>query len=519
MKRPLSLNVYLLEKGVVPFKEIDLAGFRPLFRVPVGRNNYSDLYYKMSGAEPDWLKSLKFAAGYLGDAGQSSSPQALLFFRKKQRWFVITFGHAWQKVANAKVVPDFGTRCVLNIAEQNSLVSIRRDRIADSSIQAIEQIPDTDDISRFGLDVEQDMLRGVKAKVDGSYKFGNTVVGGDSFKGTIDLADDDIASFCRRILRQHGMDAVSKNFSWFGKIKPVLDGGVIAGLEKRLVRALSLRVKSITLSIPDFLAWDEYDIFSYAKAGRKHMPVSEPLDPIDWRNAHVHGSVTKAVLDAAFVYAYKTGNNHLITKWPLRRCINATIKFGSGKYITQNGKWYKVDSNFVEEVARAVADIDVDNIAFPRLKSGESERGYNERMGRDFASRYFYLDRKLLHVTGRSSIEVCDLLRFDGAMVCVKSWGGKSQHLSHLFQQAVVAGQLVASHPPFVAAVGDIVDRPGFNAVWFRESAKRSDATIVLATMRGVAKEKLPFFAQVGLVMCVRNLKQMRYSVKYAAIK
>lgn len=518
MKGLLSINLYLLQKGVDPLQEINLRDFRRAFSVPVSRADRSILYYKVSGDEPEWLKSLKQLAGNVDDIGRSASPQALLFVRWKQRWFVLTFGHAWQRVANARIEPDFGTRCVLNIARPDSLVSIRRDRVADSSIQAIEQIPDTDDIHRFGMDVEQDMLRGVKAKIDESFGFGAFVVGGDSFKGTIDFSNDSILKFCRRLLRFYGMSAVSKNFSWFNKIKPVSDAIVISKLEDRLARALSLGVRSITLTIPEFLAWDQYDTFSFAKQKRGHAPVSEPLDPVHWRRAHVADRVTSALVNSSFIYAYKLGRSDLVTKWPFRKCINSTIRLGAVTYVTQSGKWYRVHGDFIEEVGAAVAAIPKDNIYFPKVRAGETEGNYNTRMGSDFASRFFYLDKKLVHVTGRSNIEACDLLRFDGGLVCVKPWGGKSQHLSHLFQQAIVAGQLIASHPPYIIGVSNVINRPGFNAIWGRESAKPSGAVIVLAIIRGVPKEKLPFFAQVALINCARTLTQMRYEVRYTTI-
>lgn len=517
MANLIALNVYLLKKGRYPFKEIDLDGFKPAFEVRVGPEQTSMVYFKMSGGEPDWLKSLKSISSFAGNVGESKSPQAMIFVRSRQRWFVLTFGQAWQKVSNTEIVPDFGTRCVLNIAHADSLVSIRRDRIATSSIQAIEQIPDADDIQRFGLDVEQDMLRGVKARVDESYGFGSAVVGGDSFKGVVDLDSDSMLSFCRRALRHYGKSKIATNFEWYDKISPAPDHKVPA-LERRLARALSLGVRAITFSIPAFLAWDEYDTFCFKVGKRGHQPVSEPLDPLHWRKAHVTGRVTESVLSNSYVYAYKLGNSYLVKKWPLRKCVNATVRLGSETYVTQSGAWYRVASDFVQQIEQLVDSIPTDNHRYPALRAAEDEGSYNKRIAMSFASRYFCLDRNNVHVTGRSYIEACDLLRYDGSFICVKPWGGKSQQLSHLFQQAVVSGQLISSHPPYVAGVENAIGSANYGQIWRREAGKVSGATFVLALIRGVPKERLPFFAKVGLASCVRSMRQMRFVVKYAKI-
>lgn len=516
----LAINVYLLRKGALPSDALDLTDFQPVAQVPVGFGATGTLHIRTSGAQPEWLQALSQLSGGIPGGYSTSSVQGLLPLRYKQRWFVATFGHAWQRVASHLVEPDFGVRCVLNLAEPNALRSIRRDRVADASIQAIEQRAENDGIAGFGMDIERDLLRGVKAQVDESFGFGAHVAGADAFKGTIDLSSDTLLGFCRRALGFYGRRGVARKFSWFDKIRAVKDPYLLEKLEGRLVKAISLGVRSITLTIPDLLAWDQYDTFSFERARRRALPVSEPLTIKQWRSAHVAGRVSAEHVQDARVYAYKSGHYHLVEKWALRICINATIKCAGSTFVTQRGSWYQVEPDFVKQTDAAVGSIPVDNVRFPRLASAsETEGAYNERVAQSFGSRYCYLDRQLVQVVGRSSIEVCDLLRFDGAMVCVKPWGGKSASLSHLFQQAVVSGQLISSHPPFHKGVDAVISKPAYKAIWAAECGKSSGGVYILGTIRGVAKEQLPFFAKVALVNCVRSLTQMRFEVRYAVIR
>jgi uncharacterized protein (TIGR04141 family) len=516
----LTLNVYLLRKKIFPSQALDLTDFHAVAQIPIGYGASGTLLVRSSHAQPEWLKILSSLVGGINNVYSSAAVQGLLSLRHKQRWFVITFGHAWQRIDLRFVEPDFGVRCVLNLAEPNSLRSIRRDRVADASIQAIEQRAENDEISGFGMDIERDMLRGVKAQVDEAYGFGAHVVGADAFKGTVDLSGDTILRFCRRALGFYGRSSVSKKFAWFDKIKAVKDLSVISKLENRLARAVSLGVRSITLTIPDLLAWDQYDTFSFARTKRGQLPVAEDLTIKQWRGAHTSGRLSIKDLDDGYVFAYKSGQLHLVEKWPLRRCINATVKCEGGTFVTQRGDWYRVEPDFVKQTDIAVSSISLDKIRFPKLESlTETEGNYNIRVSKSFASRYFYLDRRLVKVVGKSSIEVCDLLRFDGAMVCIKPWGGKSESLSHLFQQAVVSAQLISSHPPFLEGVDKVITSPGYKRIWVAEGKKTSGGVYVLGVIRGVPKEQLPFFAKVALVNCALALTQMRFDVRYAVIK
>lgn len=514
----LALNVYLLKKSSRLHEALDLNGFTPIGQVNVGAGKTSALYVRTSGSQPEWMRAMYALSQGFNNTYGSSSVQGLLPLRHKQRWFVITFGHSWQRVSLKHIEPGFGTRCVLNLAEADSLRSIRRDRVADASIQAIEQISDGDEISGFGMDIERDLLRGVKAQVDERHRFGFSVVGGDSFKGTIDFEADSLIGFCRRALRSFGRNDLSRKFPWFDKIKAVTDPSVTEALDERLAKAVSLGVRSVSLTVPDLLSWDQYDTFSFRASRRGAFPVAEPLTIGQWRSAHCQGKVSIDAIARANVYAYKSGAAHLVEKWPLRACIGATIKFRGQVFVTQRGSWFRVEPSFVKQTNQFVADVAVDSKYFPRLASAsETEGDYNTRVSRSFGSRYLLLDRKLVRVVDRSSVEVCDLLRIDRALVCVKPWGGSSGSLSHLFNQAIVSAQLLRSSDEFCASVDALIPSGRFKDVW-QKCVDEPRATYVLAILRGVPATSLPFFAKVALVNCVRSLRQMRIDLRYAII-
>jgi uncharacterized protein (TIGR04141 family) len=59
---------------------------------------------------------------------------------------------------------------------------------------------------------------------------------------------------------------------------------------------------------------------------------------------------------------------------------------------------------------------------------------------------------------------------------------------------------------------------PAFVLSWDYVCEEPKDAEVVLATLRGCAKEALPFFAKLSLVSCVEDLRRMRFKASYLAV-
>jgi uncharacterized protein (TIGR04141 family) len=59
----------------------------------------------------------------------SQSPAGLLVVRRSGNAFVLSFGHAWQKLQPQWVEPDFGLRVALNAIPRNKLIEIRAEQV------------------------------------------------------------------------------------------------------------------------------------------------------------------------------------------------------------------------------------------------------------------------------------------------------------------------------------------------------------------------------------------------------
>jgi uncharacterized protein (TIGR04141 family) len=59
----------------------------------------------------------------------SQAPSALVLVKRKSAAFVLTFGHAWQKLRQTWLEPDFGRHIVLNLIKRNELVEVRSEQV------------------------------------------------------------------------------------------------------------------------------------------------------------------------------------------------------------------------------------------------------------------------------------------------------------------------------------------------------------------------------------------------------
>jgi uncharacterized protein (TIGR04141 family) len=59
----------------------------------------------------------------------SQSPAGILVVRRSGNTFVLSFGHAWQKLEEQWLEPDFGLRVALNSIPRNKLLEIRSQQV------------------------------------------------------------------------------------------------------------------------------------------------------------------------------------------------------------------------------------------------------------------------------------------------------------------------------------------------------------------------------------------------------
>jgi len=129
------------------------------------------------------------------------------------------------------------------------------------------------------------------------------------------------------------------------------------------------------------------------------------------------------------------------------------------------------------------------------------------------------IDRKLVYLKGRSSVEPCDLLSARRHIVHVKPRKSGSAPLSHLFAQAVVSAECLLGEPRFRDKFRALLQKhaPTF-APLLNDPIHASDFPIVLALITdqagtGYPARELPFFSKLSLRLAVQRLHNMGFTV------
>lgn len=188
-------------------------------------------------------------------------------------------------------------------------------------------------------------------------------------------------------------------------------------------------------------------------------------------------------------------------------------------YLLNNGRWYRIDSDFVDEVDNACAKIPRWTVPLPDYDV-KGEGAYNSFVAETQPSEFQLMDQNLImHGGGSSKIELCDLYHKSKALVHVKRYGGSST-LSHLFAQGRISGEIFKTDPAFRSKVGAELTG-AFHLSDPDRAPSEAEYSIVFAVISDSDGDELlfPFFSRLNLRHTYRNLTGYGYQVFLAKIR
>ena len=151
--------------------------------------------------------------------------------RRASNTFVLSFGHAWQKLENHWLQIDFGLRVALNSIARDKLIGIRAEQVFAKWHIASERAPRASFVEEFGVEFDRDLVGSLEGL--SSHKIlGKTVRGGTSLRLQVPF------SKLGAVLDKAGVLFQSTHYKkgWpeVGNVSPVVDLSLIAGLEAHL---------------------------------------------------------------------------------------------------------------------------------------------------------------------------------------------------------------------------------------------------------------------------------------------
>ena len=515
-----KLSVYLIKRGLTEAADIvrekcDKVDIKGL----------GTFYYVVSHPHtPAWLR--EFFGGYLDESPftNASSKGVLLTSGKvnrQSRIFAIPFGHGRSLLEPGSWESRFGLRVVANIAGQSGVRKIDKMNISAIPKDSSEQLSKFGVVSDFGFDIEQDLLRGMTAKVASRYSedFGNIATGKDSLTVSAEVDHSNVKSFLQTCYKHYRSLRYKETFEWIDQIKSISDPKLIERLDKKLIVEISDKnYEKVWMAVPEIIEWERLSGFSY----RSRMPLAS-----DIRLDGFLESLTRRARETIKPETFKNrkidcldvDGNPLKGPWKAYECLHCELLHNRKTYILSNSKWFEIDQSFARAVYRNYEELRGARpvrILPPCVDQHEDK--YNKKAA-EGAKDMHCTDRLLIpHGGGHSKIEFCDLYTRKKEIIHVKRYG-QSAVLGHLFWQGTVSGEVFLDSAEFRRKV----NRKLPAAYQLRNPAERpkaSDYTIIFAIISASNRElEIPFFSKVALKNAKRTLTTLGYKVRLQKIE
>jgi uncharacterized protein (TIGR04141 family) len=504
-----KLSVYLIKESYTDDTQIvPKCGEMNPYEITDEEGRLGTLYIKTNYESiPKWADFFReiFSPEDIGLLTKSA--RAVFIVTINNRKLCLTFGHAHFLIEPLAIVRNFGMKVALNIGDETSLRAVDKTCLDVVEIKSKEQSSKEVGIENFDFDFETDILKSITAKnEDGS----STLSGRDSVSIGAAVKLDTLREFLSDLLTKYESDAYKEKFSWVDNIAEERDKLVIARLIQLLTEKVMIEDPCVWLAIPEVIIWEEMSGFAYKN--RRNPVVRQDIHLEQWLSEVVNGEeIDLNFLKRKKIFLYDV-NYDLYKKWPVYHCLNAEIDLDGQKYILNDGSWYLMNTDFVNEVNGFYDAIEVSSVELPPYGT-KIEPEYNIYVATTYVNDFDLMDRKTIPIGGgRSSVEFCDLYTKDKQIIHVKKYGGSSV-LSHLFQQGVVSGELFISNNSFRSEVNNrLSDDYKLDNVDDRPNP--TDYEICYAIMSDVPGDlQIPFFSKVVMKNAVKRLQAFDYKV------
>jgi len=471
-------------------------------------------YFEDSGVStPAWVKEF-FGTSLTKDIKLlAASARGVLLVpiehNRQRLHFVVSFGLGRHLMHPGVIEDRFGLKVVLNSVDPESLRSIDKTTLGSVPKHTREQIGRDSIAADFGIDIEQDLVSSVTGK-SRFERLGKTISGKDALSVSAKVDIGNIKDFLVFCYQQYLSREYQKDFGWIDQIADVRDPKKIEELNGSLLAKLKKKeFDKIWMAVPEVVDWVDIKGFRYLR--RKEADLVDDLDIKDFLEALEDKALDVDALKRWRVYVVSSKTDQIMdTTWSSYQCIYAEIEHKGLIYILNNGKWYEIIRDFAEQIKKGFSQMEQSAVGLGNYAHTD-ENAYNKAAASTLSDSCC-MDRELIyHGGGHSSIEFCDIYeRAAKRMIHVKQYGGSS-HLSHLFSQGAVAGELFVADQAFRQKLNEKLPA-GYKLPDPKARPNAAEYEIVYGIISNSLKPlDIPFFSKVSLKNAKRRLEGYGY--------
>jgi uncharacterized protein (TIGR04141 family) len=451
----------------------------------------------------------------------AKSPGGLLVVEEQNRTFVISFGHAWQKLDDQWLERDFGLRVALNVIPKDEVVEIKSEQVFAKWHLASERAPRAASVEEFGIDFDRDLVAVVEGVPKGRPSLGSLVRGSTSLR--LKLPINELQSALATALGDFGSEAYKKDWPDIEKVHQITDPTIIELLEDQLGADMQDEKarRKIVLFTPSQRRGESLlaDSYVYGRltedAGTSpYLTINGVMGALARRRLTLSVGEAKKllihILDEESSEAYKC------TAFD---CFGYEFSDKNQVYILSSGVWYEVVPDFIGRINATIKKIGKPKLPLPAWNQKDSEAEYNAKCALD--DDFLNCDRRILHYGGgQSKFEFCDLLHLKSKTLFFAKIPSKSTGMSHLIEQVRRTTQLLfATDNGYRQKLSKMFAKyhSGVDVRWLDERPRQGDWDLCMVSL-GVDASSLPFFAKCGLAKIYKDLAEQGHTLSFIAV-
>ncbi len=515
-----KLSIYLIKAG---FEVPDQLFSEPLSPIDLGTSG--KLYMTPSHAnKPKWLSN------FFGSDSSSidkmpiftaSARAVLVVDNVKKRNFAVCFGYGKHMLNPGAIEQRFGIKTALSVLDPENIRSIDKTSLESVPKHSKEQISQDGDKESFGLNIEQDLVRAITGKTKIEHiALGKSVSGKDAFYVSAKVDIMNVRTTLERCVERYESGDYKTDFEWIDQIAEIDDAQTREQLNTELVRQLADgNGQKIWAATPEHIEWSEISGFAY---GRYNSDQDVPYEDISLTriiNLIGKDKLSMERLKSAKMLAISNETDDVLHTWRCFDCIYAEVDVGSDTYMITNGRWYRINKDFVNRVNKEYQAIPRYAAELPPYDKAlhNNENGYNQKLKDELSGVCFDADN-IPYGGGYSKIEFCDVYSSDKTIFHVKHYSGSST-LSHLFSQGAVSGELMKNDPEFRKLVNDKLT--GSLKMADPSAEYKPDGQRIVYAIITSKKDRfdIPFFSKINARNARRMLDGFGYKVELAGIE
>lgn len=448
-KRAIPLTIFLIKDGFKDLEVIDADSSHEVKSISVELDDkqLGTMYVKQNQPHPpSWASFFADAVDLKAKGFRSSSVSAIFLTRTDSRLFALSFGHGRHLLASGCFEERFGLRVTLNSIDPDYLRAVDVTTLEANPFHAKHQAARAAPLGEFGLNMDQDLLRGVTG-IPTDEKLGTQMAGTDSLsvRARVDLKG--LKRLLSKYLAKSQEDTYKARFPWVDHVAEVRDRKLCEQMFNLAVTEFGKKnSKLIWAAIPETIDWTLFDYFQFGSTKQKVTHDDITLEKMQKALDGFTPSV--ALLRSKKVFCVSKSSPHPAMDWSFLQCLTAQLSLNGETYLLNAGSWYRIGPDYIKQVDEDLKVIESGVLTLTDW-GDENEGEYNERMAKNSKGSLALMDKNLVSHPGMASpIEFCDLYSKDRKMIHVKRYG-QSSVLSHLFAQGLVAANSVLSDREF----------------------------------------------------------------------